>query len=132
MQNPTTLILKDSVEHKPPFFLASDGVTPATTMAAAMQTQRIYTGRESCSVLLAWTGTGSGTISIYETDDPADSTGFAIPAANLPALAAAQPAGTAGRIWIPNIASQALYRWFGYAPSGGGSDGALTVTIGAL
>ena len=127
-----TLIFKDSIQLVVPLFLASDGVTPATTMAAAMRTQLIYTGQESCSVMLAWTGTGSGTISIYETNDPTDATGFAIPAANLPALAAAQPAGTAGRIWIPKITSQALYRRVGYVPSGGGSDGALTVTIGAL
>ena len=127
------LILKDSISHVVPFFLASDGVTPATTMAAAMKTQPIYTGRSGCSVLLVWTGTGSGTITIYETLDPNDTTGFPIPAANLPALAAGQPAGAAGRIWIPNLNSNALYRWIGYVPSGGsGADGALTVTTGAL
>lgn len=36
-----TLIFKDSIQHVVPLFLASDGVTPATTMAAAMRTQPI-------------------------------------------------------------------------------------------
>ena len=92
-------------------------------MRTAGRTPWYRIDRKHVSMQIAWPGTGtpSGTFAVEVTDNLADATGDAIPNEYLEGMAANQPSGSAGRLFVDDIETDALYIAGTYTPAPGGS-----------
>jgi hypothetical protein len=90
-------------------------------MSTAGRTPWYRIDRKNVSAQITWPGTPSGTFAIEVTDNPTDATGDAIPDEYLEGMAANQPSGSAGRLFVDDIETDALYIAGTYTPAPGGS-----------
>jgi len=92
-------------------------------MHTAGRTPWYRVSHKNISIQIKWPGTGSpsGAFAVEVTDNPTDVTGDAIPGEYFDGIDDAQPAGSAGEIFVDDIETDALYIAGTYTPAPGGS-----------
>ena len=110
------------------WFLASDGVTPATDMSAPMVSQALPVTDSTYSLRLAWSATGApyGEFGIQSSSDASHWDAQSLDTADPPVT---QPAGVANIAVISDDELLAPYLRVTYTPSSGGVGTTLAATL---